>query len=256
MAIFHAFFDESGKKTDHPVVTFCGVCVSQSKLEQFDKAWIGLLQYYDLSYLHLAEALRPFVKLSDKVPKQSVSERIETLKPFADCINNHLELGLLQAWDVKGFNSLSKNARAKLGSPTDPYYVAFARGIVELMDYVHGDDRISLTCDHDEETAWDCYRHYRGIRNARGEIREKTIALRFADDKHFPALQAADMVAVLTRFEARHQFYKKEYKFTELFDYLVRERGPNLMQWRKMFADEATVTSLSKSLENPKRPRS
>jgi uncharacterized protein DUF3800 len=58
MAIIHAFFDESGKHKDHPVVTFCGVCAPQSKLQQFDDAWNGLLRHYGLSSLHMAQDLQ------------------------------------------------------------------------------------------------------------------------------------------------------------------------------------------------------
>jgi hypothetical protein len=38
---------------------------------------------------------------------QSLDERIDALLPFADCINDHLEIGLAQAWNVKGYNNLS-----------------------------------------------------------------------------------------------------------------------------------------------------
>ena len=72
---------------------------------------------------------------------------------------------------------------------------------MEIVDYVHEDDRISLICGDDPETAWDCYRHYRGVRQAHAEIRRRTVALSFSDDKHFPGLQAADMVAFLSRLD-------------------------------------------------------
>src|SRR6266567_3312717 len=190
MAVIYAYFDESGKKGDHPVVTFSGLCATESKLQQFDSAWRVLLRQYELPFFHMVRVWRASVSLSKKLPAQTVDERIEALKPFADCINEHLELGLIQALDVKGFNAMSKNARAKLGNTTDPYYVAFARALLELADYAQEGDLINLVCDDDAETAWDCYRHYRGIRRAHEKVRRKTIALSFADDKHFPALQA------------------------------------------------------------------
>src|SRR6185369_10803906 len=114
---------------------------------------------------------------------------------FADCINTKLEYGLIQALDVKGFQALPKSFRAKLGSVDDPYFLGFARGTIALVDYVHSDDKISIICDHDVQTAWDCYRQYMGIRRANERIRKQTISLSFADDEHFPALQAADMIA-------------------------------------------------------------
>ncbi len=52
---------------------------------------------------------------------------------FADCINDHLEFGFIQAWDVKGFKAISQAARQKLGSADDPHYRAFVRGVVEII---------------------------------------------------------------------------------------------------------------------------
>jgi uncharacterized protein DUF3800 len=195
MAILYAYFDESGKKGDHPVVTFTGVCVSQVRLEKFDDAWNALLRQYGIKSLHLAKAARLKEACGPRMPRhQTFKERIDALIPFADCINEHLEIGLVQAIDVKGFRSLQAEAESGMGSPDDPYYLAFTRGLLEIVKYVHGDDRISLVCDDDSETAWSCYAHYRAIRKNHEETRIKTVSLSFANDEAFPALQAADMV--------------------------------------------------------------
>jgi hypothetical protein len=181
---------------------------------------------------------------------KTVEQRIEALKPFADAINNNLELGLMQAWDVKGFNSLSKNTRAKLGSVDDPYYLAFANGILGLVAYVHKDDRISLVCDDDEGTAWDCYRHYRGIRKANPDVKDQTISLSFANDKYFPSLQAADFVAALTRLEARRRFYRFKFDFQPLTQYLIAGgSGPPKILWTERFIDEAQMIAFSKEVD-------
>lgn len=243
MAILNAYFDESGKQSDHPVITVCGVCASQAALERFDEAWNALLRRYGWSSFHLTEILSDFKKQGI-----ACAEQIESLRPFADCINEHLELGLLQAWDVKGFDCLSEETKKKLGSTTDPYYTAFARGVWELVDYIHDDDRISLVCDDDEATAWDCYQHYRMIRRAEDVVRRKTVSLTFANDEYFPALQAADMVAGLARHEARRLFYGLRYDLQPLFEYLTKERGPDKMQWKAMFADEERLSRIAESL--------
>jgi hypothetical protein len=250
MAMFHAYFDESGKKSDHPVVTFSGVCVMQSKLDAFDAAWNTLLHQYGLRSLHMARASRLSEKHGDKMPRhQSADQRMDTLLPFADCINEHLEMGLIQAWDVAGFNALSAEAKRGIGSPDDPYYIAFSRGLTELDDYTQPDDRISLICDDDVMTALDCHRHYRGMGNAYPKLRQKMVALTFANDEYFPALQAADMVAFLSRLEAKAQFYGDRYSFRRLFDYLRRERGPGKMIWKYLFANESMIRQLGRDLE-------
>ena len=75
--------------------------------------------------------------------------------------------------------------------------------------------------------------HYRAIRDARGDVKEKVISLTFADDEYFPALQAADMVAWLTRREAQREFYGNTYEFRELYSYLIS--GGHKMRWLKLF---------------------
>lgn len=122
MAILHAYFDESGKQNDHPAVTFTGVCVSDSRLSAFDDAWNTLLRQYGIKALHMAKASRLKEMNGPKMPRhQPIHERIEALKPFSDCINTHLEVGVSQAIDVKGFGQLTVQAKKGLGTPDDPY---------------------------------------------------------------------------------------------------------------------------------------
>jgi len=254
LAIFNAYFDESGKKGDHPVVSFSGVCVPGSKLQEFDDEWRSLLRLYEIRSLHMARVSRLSEKHGPKMPRgQSPTDRIQALKPFADCINEYLEVGMMQAWDVRGFNALSERVRRGLGSPDDPYYLAFSRGLMELADYIHSDDHISLICDDDRETALDCYRHYRGMSHAREDVRAKFVSLSFAKDDYFPALQAADMVAFLCRLQARWEFYGDRYDFRALFTYLTTEKGLGYMKWFIMTANEEQIRALSESLEHPRK---
>jgi hypothetical protein len=201
MAVILCYCDESGKQGDHPVVTFSGLCLAQPKLAAFDDAWNTLLR--------LSEKHGP------KMPRgQTASERIKALIPFADCINQHFELGLVQALDIAGFNAMSKDARAKIGSPNDPYFIAFMRGGGEVLDYAHDEDKVSIICDDDRATALDCYRHYRGLCTAHEKWRDKIISLTFADDRYFPALQAADMLAFYPGWNPRDFFIVTDMTFS------------------------------------------
>lgn len=249
MAMIHAYFDESGKHKDHPVVSLGGVCISQSNLDQFDEAWKMLLRQYGLHALHMKKVMKQ-AKLSPLVPARSSAERVEAMKPFADCINTKLEYCFAQAWDVEGFKSLSKHARAGLGSVDDPYHIAFARAITELGEYVHPEDKISVVCDLDRETAWDSFRHYSGIRAADPKLRQQTVSLSFADDEYFPALQAADMIAYLLRLEAKWQFYGIRYSYKPLLEYLIDKRPKSsTAKWGVMLADKKTLIELGKGLD-------
>ena len=249
MAILNTYFDESGKQNDHPVVTFTGVCASQSRISAFDDAWGMLLRQYGLKSLHMAKASRLKEGSGPLMPRhQLIEDRVKALLPFADCINDHLEIGLFQAIDVQGFKLLTKEAKRGIGSPDDPHYLAFARGLVEVINYVQDDDKISLICDDDENTAWGCYVHYRAIRKVHTDVKNKIVALAFANDEYFPALQAADMVAFLTRLEAKKEFYDDFNMFGTLFEHLVKNQGPGRMKWFKCFAKNQTLKELGTSL--------
>jgi hypothetical protein len=253
MAILHAYFDESGKQGDHPVCTFSGVCVSQSRLAAFDDAWSVLLRQYALPSLHMAKASRLKENCGPNMPRhQSIDDRIAALIPFADCINTYLEYGISSAFDVKGFKSLSPQAKRGIGNPTDPQLLAFTRGIAEVCNYVQADDKLSLICDDDEATAWWCYAHYRAIRRVHDGLRDKVVSLSFANDRYFPALQAADMVAFLSRLEAKREFYGDYNMFKKLFDHLLKQRGAGYMRWFKMFANEEKLRDVGKGLEKLK----
>lgn len=182
---------------------------------------------------------------SRKIPKTcSFETRMESLRPFADCINRNLEIGLIQAWDVKGFAAIDPNVKIGLGNPNDPYYLAFARALAELPDLVQQEDQVAVVCDFDKETAGVCYQHYLGMREASDEIRQKITSLCFEDDEAVPALQAADMVAYLARREAANKFRQASFNFKTLYTYLLEGASGRKMQWKALFMDEASSMTL------------
>jgi Protein of unknown function (DUF3800) len=220
MAFFQSFFDESGKFKDHRVVAFCGFGSYPSELAEFDKQWNYQLRRTGMSALHMVDAYRIGKKLSPTIGPQTLKERINELKPFADCV--------------------------KLG------------------------ERIGIMCDDDEETAWNCindylglgvacvfevegcYALYRRVKKLKPEAKRSLAALTFANDEHFPALQAADMLSFLCRMEANRQFYGTPYDFLPLFKYLTRERGTSAITWRVAFKDKTALEPLGVSLAKPK----
>lgn len=251
MGFFHSFIDESGKFQDHRVVSMCGVVSPDASLVRFNDAWGALLRHYELPFLHMKKALRPNVALSKLIRKQTIAERIEVLKPFADCIAENLELGIALAFDVAGFSKWNPAAKKRIGGTDDPAYLAFMRTMLLLQEYAGKvDDRVTLTCDDDQGTAWNFYQLYRRIKIVSNDCREKFVALTFADDKHYAALQAADMLGSLVRLEAYRQFDQRYYDYVPLFKHLTKNRAATGIKWRVSFNDaekmEATGTNLAK----------
>lgn len=257
MAIFHAYCDESGKKGDHPVVTFSGLCLPHAKLASFDLEWEQLLRRIAKPSLHMARATRLSENYGPTMPRrQTPVERVDALQPFAECIRRNFELGIMIAVEVRAFNALSPMAKRALGNPEDPYHLSFLRGVIRLDEHLQLDnDYLLLVCDDDQETAWDCHRFYRAIRKSDKRSQEKLIGLCFADDKHFPSLQAADMLAFLFRLEARRVLFGEGYVWSRLFNQLTLPTDGNSAKWVELIMDHPTLDRLSGELEKINLPK-
>jgi hypothetical protein len=238
MGILHGYFDESGK-VDKPVVAFCGFVAAASRIQSFDDEWNSVLRSYDMDFLHTSRAFKANAPLSPKIRKQTFAERIETLKPFADCIRKHFECGIATAVDVAAFKAMSPGAKKQLGRIENPHYMAFTSGMAGFHHHLRGDDRVSFICDDDEETAWNCYQFYRQVRKIDAFSRKHFISISFADDKSFPALQAADFLSSLTRMRARFDFFGTPYDYAALFDYLTAPQP--LFMWGVSFYDKTKL---------------
>ena len=251
MAIFYMYCDDSGKYRRNPIVSISAVVAQKERLGKFDNEWKTLLRFHDLSEMKMSRVLDLNQTCGPNMPRgQRMEERISALLPFADCINNNLELGLAQAWDVKGYNNLSLEAKRRLGGSHDPHQLAFIRGLLEVVRRLRPEDRVSVIFDDDITTAWDSYIHYRAAGKVEPEIRTKAVGLTFAHSHSFPGIQAADMVAFLARREANKQFYGKCNDCQSLYDYLMKGSLPQkgVMKWFSMFADERKMVDLANAL--------
>src|SRR5215469_11691380 len=131
MPVIHLYCDESGKYRKNPVVSISGIGANLRRSEEFSEEWKALLRVYELGdELHMSRVGDLSQACGPRMPDgQNYEERGEALRPFADLINRHFEVGLIQAWDVKGYNHLTLEAKKRLGGSHDPYQLAFTRGL-------------------------------------------------------------------------------------------------------------------------------
>src|SRR5438067_12422000 len=121
MVVIHSFFDESGKFHDQKWVSFCGFAASDSQLKDFDKHWEDQLRRTGLDGLHWVKARRHNQPLSHKIGAQTFKQRIDELKPFADCVNDYLGLGLACTFEVTGWTSFAPDSKKLLGGSDNPF---------------------------------------------------------------------------------------------------------------------------------------
>jgi hypothetical protein len=215
---FSAFFDESGKFKDQPVISFSGIAATSDSAKPFMDEWKAQLFRSGLKVLTMKDALHYDHKLSKKKPAMGIKNRVEALRPFILCIRKHLSLAVCMAVNVDGFKNLSSQDQTLLG--TDPHYLAFTRALIDLLEPLQKTDLLSVICDDEEKTAWPMYTLYRKVKLAWPDARKRLVSLSFADDEVFPPLQAADMIAGLTRLYAKKEFFGEENPYQDLFDAL------------------------------------
>jgi len=184
---------------------------------------------------------------------QTIDQRTDALLPFADCINKYIEIGILEAWDVKGYASLPLDVRIRLGGSPDPHYLAFVRVILETVARLREKDTIGIVFDDDLLKAWDGYLHYRAVCKTLPEMKKRCSSITFARDEDYPALQAADMVTFLARLEANSRFSGLPNEWGKLFKHLITNPAPRdgLMRWYSSFIDEKGFSELAAKLSKP-----
>jgi Protein of unknown function (DUF3800) len=201
VAIFQAFFDESGKFKDKRVTSFCGFCSPPSKLPAFEDEWNALLRHYGLPCLAMKRALRRKIPFSPTEPAKEREERNAVLRRFVECIRKHFELGVAVAVEVEAYKTWPYPSKKKIGGSDDPHYLSFMAAALGCAKFVANEDRLALVCDDEQATAINCYKFYQRMRVVDPEVKGKLVAITFADDEKFPALQAADLLASLFRLD-------------------------------------------------------
>jgi hypothetical protein len=217
MAVLYSFFDESGKFKTKDVIAVGSICADLHSMTAFDRIWRRELRRVALPCIKMSDAIRYNTALSERVPAQSLSERIEVLRPFIMAIRDHAQLALGLALDVEAFKELKKDFRFELGSVDDPHYLMFMRTFLRLIEECGDGDYVSLICDDEEQTAEPCYKYYRRIKKIDPTRGAKLGSIGFADDEVFPGIQAADMLAWLTRLYAEKKFFGRPFDYEELF---------------------------------------
>jgi Protein of unknown function (DUF3800) len=244
MAIFQAFFDESGKFKDKHIVSFCGFCSPSAKVLEFEDEWRGLLRHYGLHALSMKRALRRTIRFSENEKAPSVEERNAVLGRFAQCARKYFEMGIAITIDVAAYKKWPAHAKRRVGGSDNPHYMAFICAILGCTHYISGEDRINMICDDDNETAMNCYRIYQRGKTIDLDIKKKLVSITFADDEAFVPLQAADLLASISRLEAGRQFHRDYYEYVPLFHALTSPGAG--IRWAVEFYGEDRLNALAK----------
>jgi hypothetical protein len=226
MLFLQSYFDESGKAADHDIASFCGFIAPSDKWREFTDAWNYAVGDAGLrSPVKATDILRYRRAVSKTIPAQTAIERTEALAPLVKAIRESVSFGVAVAIDCRAFRSLPEADRQILKA--EPHYWAFRMALLLIRQYaehihsVDPDIHIALCCDEEERYSVECLKLFTNVRRTFPELRERFVSIAFADDKYFPQLQAADLIASLARQEADRQFHQKPFDMKPLYDLLV-----------------------------------
>lgn len=211
----NAFFDESGKFKDHSTIAFSGIAAGPQDFIGFTSDWKNHLRLNGLKSLTMKRALNVNSPLSEKRAARGIANRIDVLKPFAECIRKHMQNVVGVAVDVEAFHRAPSHLQRLWGH--DPFFLAFTRILLAVIEPASNDDKINIICDDEEAVALGMYKLYRRVKIVHADARSRLASIAFADDEAFCALQAADFIASLTRLEARRHFHGEDYEYRSLW---------------------------------------
>jgi hypothetical protein len=222
MAFLVAFFDESGKWKDHKVISFCGLAADNDHWETFHSEWTYALRHNGIKKLHISEGQLKFHRpLSPKRPALGKEARLQVLRQFVSIIKTHLEYGIAFTLDVAAFNELGSAQRRKLEN--DPHLLVFKSAVVDLREYVaQTQSTVGMICDDEERYSIECYRLFSKLRTQDPSIRKTIVSFGFADDEYFTQLQAADLLAYVSRCEAAQRFTGRDFEAQETYREFTR----------------------------------
>jgi hypothetical protein len=247
-----AHFDESGKFKDHDVISIGCVGGFAERFENgFVNEWGTLLNAYGLKAISGKATLNYNKPLSAKNPCLGLQDRMACLLSFISCIRKHVQVVTGLAVDAKEFKKLPSYFFKTFGN--NPAFMAFVRSAMYMTDFTPDNDKLTLICDDDEETAWEFYRLYRRVKKVWPDARKKFGGIAFVDDRYLFGVQASDLIASIMRLEANLQLNNAKYDYGPAFQALTAQpekQEPWLWQVAISIARKETLIETAESIKD------
>ena len=227
MAYFFLYVDESGKLGNSDCTSLCGYLTHVAEWERLSQEWNNLRLAWDVPTIHMRRILYPdqdpeWSKVKTAWGKVWDVKRDAMLAEFAGLIERSHAVCVGAVMDAADFASRSQVFRDHW---QNPLYISFYHVFMNALDKLgrlSEDTHLSIVMDEDREYAMKCYDVLDSVRIAFPRVQKRVDSICFGDDKAFPALQMADMIAYEARRLMRLQKQNPEAKPSELFISLTR----------------------------------
>jgi hypothetical protein len=194
--LLEAYFDDSGKESEsgHRFVCIAGYLSPTSVWDAFNQNWEGLLLRHGIPELHMKrwKSIRSEKGWTD-------AQADAALNDFVDLIRQGHLWGFGAGVDAHQWKTLPREKTNKLGSAQEFVMQRVFRMIMDEVGKSGLVAHINLVFDQDEEFSKPRLTRYYDIRRIDPLAKERAVIISFAAASQCPALQAADLLAYLTR---------------------------------------------------------
>lgn len=218
MAHFYIYGDESGKLEQSQITSFCGYVGHATEFERVMMEWNNCRFTWGIPPIHTRLIMDPGRDKSGEWGRIRTDwgnlwedKRDEMLNDFSlILLRSHLAAtgAVVDAEHFRFMPTSPWKAAMK-----NPIYISLYTLLMESLDKI---DRIStslpvsIVIDDDPQTAIGCYGLLTELRKQFPRVRERLTAVTFGDDKQYPALQMADMIAYHSRSFMVERITKKD----------------------------------------------
>jgi Protein of unknown function (DUF3800) len=199
VATFQVHCDESGKLQDSKCVTFSGCIFREDAVAEFSRRWTECLEDAQIADLHMKDAMRFGGEFRGW--KNHGSDRDALLETLGKLLHDRGSQ-VVFTMDTKKFKLLDQNTQGLLKNPVYAGFDGLLKVIMSTaVHHKTPEHRFHLVYDLSEEYSTECLRLFNKMRMRQPSVKTFFPSIAFADDREFPPLQAADMVAYCAREE-------------------------------------------------------
>jgi len=172
----------------------------------------------------------------------------DMLRDFASVLLGSNMVAVGATLDAKYFKSMPESPWKK--TMRDPIFLGFFTLLMEALDKIDRINKqlsVAVIVDDDPEHAKDYYDLLAGLRAKFPRIRERISAITFGDDRAYPALQMADMLAFESRRLMVERMKNPGVKASDLYAAITSRGMHQPKLWTGDSLDKAAQIGISES---------
>lgn len=116
-AIFSAYFDASGSKSEHRILTVAGFVSRARKWDKFDEKWSAILKSFKVGAMHMTDFASSGGEFKDWKGKSEL--RRDFMDQLVKCIKNYTNKGFASSVVIPDYNEVNREymLSEKIGQP-------------------------------------------------------------------------------------------------------------------------------------------